>query len=71
MKPTECTVTTAECISLAGINPKGLQQYLRDAKVKGRDYIVTGNPNCMELYFRKINGRIYFNRAQIEVLVQE
>lgn len=70
MKPTEFTVSTAEYVAMAGINPDGLKQHLRDAKVRGRDYLITGNPDCMELYFQKINGRIYFNRAQIEVLVQ-
>ncbi len=50
MKPTEFTVSTAEYVAMAGINPDGLKQHLRDAKVRGRDYLITGNPEGVQNY---------------------
>ncbi len=65
------TVSTSEYLALGMADPKALPRYIRDAQNKGRDFLLTGNPDCQELHFQKINGRIYFNRKEVEVLALE
>lgn len=66
------TVSTHEYVKTGQTTSNVLYRYLRRAQAKGEDFLTTGNPDCPKLFFKKAHdGRIYFNRAQVEILVNE
>ncbi|NCC04979.1 MAG: hypothetical protein EOM37_13280 [Proteobacteria bacterium] len=66
------TVSTHEYVQTGQTDSKTLYRYLRRAQAKGEDFLTTGDPYCPKLFFKKASdGRIYFNREQVEILVNE